>query len=121
MICGGTFTVAGSMTMKLEESGGTARGQADITLTETKTGKFGDAGCGTAPDARSANESFSCPVAGGSGSLACSVQRTSGTATVSLSFSGSLAAGVISGSLTYARNEDNGRTTGSTTFPITLR
>lgn len=121
VICGAVLALGGTMKVTLGPSSGAATGQAEATLTETQTGRFGDPGCGTAPGPRSLSDSIKCAITGTPSSLGCSLQRPEGGGTLKFGFSGELSGGVISGTVTYGRTDDNGSTAGSTTFPVTLR
>ena len=119
------------MTIQLDErADGTVTGTGSTTGTQTETANTQMPFCG--PNSLSQDFSHVGPVTGTSANIMFSRQTTGGSSSVpvtkSFAFTGTLSNGVISGTVTYSE-ASNGQTevgtvnvsSGSTTFPVTLR
>lgn len=129
LTCLYTHAFSGTMNVKLQQTNGTATGEAQSTGTDMTIGAAGGPNCGGSGPS---NFMFvRCAVTGSPGNLACSEQNTSTsgsrTSTATYRFSGALSGGVISGMVTFAFTGQssfaNGSATdsASTTFSVTLR
>jgi hypothetical protein len=125
--CTSTRTIGGTVTIVLEESGGTVVGDLNANFTETEIGRTGSC----TGDFGGLRGNRQCDITGTVGNLACT-ERTvfpseALTVTTTLAFSGSLGGGAISGTMTLTQTgqgvtgTSRNMVSGSTSFPVTLR
>lgn len=131
--CLHTITFDGSVTVRLDATGGSVRGDLQATATQSETGVSGGPTCSSPGPGGSL--SFHCTLSGPSSGFSCSEQATttSGiqTNTEMRAFAGSLSGNMISGMVSYSvRGQSAGVNVGgnyttsdsaSFSVPVTLR
>jgi hypothetical protein len=130
--CTFTYVWNGALTMTVEQrSDGTVSGTASMSANKSAIGVTGDS-CAIPPDPTITFRDWTSPVTGTTSNIAFNGTRSGAQPSLSesqtLSFSGGLAGGVVSGAMTYSRvlraTSTLGVVTdasGSVTFPVTLR
>lgn len=131
--CQNSYSLSGTLTMHVGLSGTTRTGTAQVTGTEAETGKSGDSTC---PLKGNRTIDMTAQITGTNADLQFTQQSSAGTTFATnnrATFSGTLATGVITGSLTWLRtgagtsgtpgtsSAVSVQSTATVTMPVTLR